>query len=162
MTSLLTSIIGGGIVIFFAIIALLMISQSLGEKRFTRRMRRLNRVKDWKGIKENPELGTLIIEQAQKQGCRFWWTDEEVAKTSPFPVPTEENLDYLNLDSPDEFTVWCQDRYLNEHNGIAFLTSPPFKLPPGFVSSDFMQSVIPSLKLVFIVKQKEASPEFSS
>jgi hypothetical protein len=105
--------------------------------------------------------GTLVVEQAQKQGCRVWWTPEDVAGLSPVAPPSEEELDYLKFTPAHPFVLWCFQQYLQPESGRAILTNPPYSYPPefidsyppGFMEADFFRSRFPHVNVVMTVKQ---------
>jgi hypothetical protein len=131
-------------------------AQSWREHRFRRRMRAAGRFVDWPGLRPRLERGegTLIVEQAQKDACRVWWTDENVRRLAgTLRPPDEAEMDYLRLDDPDPFVWWCHRPFTAADGGSAFLTRPPYKHPPGFVEASFFREKFPSLPIVMTVKQ---------
>lgn len=129
--------------------------QAWGEHRFRKRMRARGRFVDWADLV--PRLrqgdGTLIVEQAQKIGCRVWWTDLEVLSRAEVPPPPEKELDYLRQDAPHPFVSWCHKAFIAADRGAASLTLPPYRYPPGFVEASFFREKFPALAVVMTVKQ---------
>jgi len=122
--------------------------------RLVRRMRDKGRYISW-GELETRLLrgeGTLIVEQAQKQGHRTWWTDDRLMETTPYTAPQEESLDYCRLGPPDPFVFWCFRDYLDPREGRALLTDPPYTYPPGFVERKFFSEKFPDVNVVMTVK----------
>ena len=93
--------------------------------------------------------GTLIVEQAQKQGLRLWWTPDDVSAESPYqPLPFAE-LNLFFADPAQPFVAWCFERYLSPATGTAFLTRPVgLSFPAGFVAPDFFTAQFPSSRVV--------------
>lgn len=50
------------------------------ERKFAAAMKDRGRFKGWDEIQRMPDEGTLIIEQAQKDECRVWWTPDHIAR----------------------------------------------------------------------------------
>src|SRR4051794_21512681 len=65
------------------------------ERRFARLMRDRGRFIPWQELKPHLQAGegTLVVEQAQKDGVRVWWTQEDVAQEAPAQPPPEQELD---------------------------------------------------------------------
>ena len=122
------------------------------ELAFVTSMKKCGRYKEWIEIERTPTEGTLIIEQAQKDGCRVWWTQDDVTSLTPHRIPEEKELDYLRLEEPIPFVQWCSDHYTSINSGRALLTNPPFSFPPGFLTVDFLRSKIPTSKVIATVK----------
>lgn len=147
------------IFIFFSAAALSLVAlpfiaaaHSYRERKFAGTMKDRGRFRDWYEIERTPGEGTLIIEQAQKDGCRVWWTSDDVAGIAPHPIPEEEELDYLRMEEPVPFVRWCSDQYTSANGGRASLTEPPFPFPPGFLTIDFLRSKIPTANVIATVK----------
>lgn len=122
------------------------------EQKFAATMRDRGRFRDWSEIERTPAEGTLIIEQAQKDGCRVWWTSDDVVRIAPHSIPDEEELDYLRMEEPGPFVRWCSEQYTSANCGRASLTEPPFPFPPGFLTIDFLRSKIPTANVIATVK----------
>lgn len=110
-------------------------------------------------IKANPN-GTLIVEQAQKDGILVWWTPDAVLNLGPCDPPTEEELDtlYLRLSTPHPFVLWCYREYTSPSSGRGFLTDPPFRYPNGFVDAAFFRERFPGNTVVMSVLLRIAEP----
>jgi hypothetical protein len=136
----------------FAIV--MVILHRFREHRFARRMRELGRFISWEELE--PRLrsgdGTLVIEQAQKDGVRVWWTEDDIVQQAPVELPAEQELDYLRFGTPHPFVTWCFSRYLDSDTGQALLTEPPFSYPPGFVEAAFFIGKYPKARVVMSVK----------
>lgn len=122
------------------------------ERKFAATMKNRGRFKEWDEIESTPTAGTVIIEQAQKDGCRVWWTPDDVAGIAPHPIPDEEDLDYLRMEEPLPFVRWCTERYTAPNSGRALLTEFPFPIPPGFLTADFLRSKAPIANVIATVK----------
>ena len=70
--------------------------------------------------------GTVIIEIAIKGAIRYWWTPDEVRKTSPIAPPlwSESNLFDSGGSNYHPFARWCYENYLNPIDGRAVLVWP--------------------------------------
>lgn len=135
-------------------IVVLIIYQFIRDKLFAKRMRRLGRFVAWRELEPRLQSGegTLVIEQAQKDGIRVWWTPDDVIQESPVaPVP-ERELDYLRIESPHPFVAWCFERYLHPQTGHALLTRPPYWYPAGFVRRRFFTKKFTGVMVVMSVK----------
>ncbi len=122
------------------------------ERKFAATMKDRGRFRNWQEIESSPTEGTLIIEQAQKDGCRVWWTSDDVAVITPHPIPEEDDLDYLRIEAPLPFVQWCSERYTSPNSGRALLTEFPFPSPPGFLSTDFLRSKAHIANVIATVK----------
>jgi hypothetical protein len=136
--------------------------QKMRDRRLFYRLRNCNRTISWLDIEQHLEAGrgTLIIEQAQKQGVRLWWTSDDVLSVTPHRPPSGSEIDYLCLDpSPHPFIGWCFQRYLSPLSGSAYLTRlEGLKLPPGFVSPEFFMGIYPAARVVAtVLTQKPTS-----
>tara|TARA_B110000037_G_scaffold51786_1_gene63537 strand:- start:1912 stop:2502 length:591 start_codon:yes stop_codon:yes gene_type:complete len=127
-------------------------AHSYRERKFAVTMKELGRFRDWDEIESSPTEGTVIIEQAQKDGCRVWWTSDDVAGLAPHPIPKEEDLDYLRMEEPLPFVRWCSEKYTSASGGRALLTEFPFPSPPGFLGSDFLRIKTPISNVIATVK----------
>jgi hypothetical protein len=121
-----------------------------------RQLKGRQRVLDWKEVEGhlNAGMGTLIVEQTNKTGIRFWWTKDDLISTAPSPILQVEDLghDYLRGKSARPFVVWCFDNYLSVDSGKASLAPPEnLRLPPGPVKTEFLHSVYPNAKIVHTV-----------
>ncbi len=132
----------------------LLLARARRERRFALLMRDRGRFIPWKELE--PHLlageGTLVVEQAQKDGVRVWWTQQDVALEAPTQAPAEQELDYLRMTEPHPFVSWCFSRYLSSDAGKAILTDPPYSYPPGFVEEAFFKERFPKLRVVMTVK----------
>ena len=128
--------------------------QAHRERKFRREMERVGRFVEWNDLLPKLEAGegTLIVEQAQKDGVRIWWTSREVGASSTVAPPAEEELDYLRLSEPHQFVAWCKATFLDRDSGSALLTNPPYRYPPGFVEASFFREKFPRLQIVMTVK----------
>ncbi|HVU45065.1 MAG TPA: hypothetical protein VHD85_03000 [Terracidiphilus sp.] len=127
------------------------------EHRFRKQMRRAGRFIEWPDLLPRLQRseGTLIVEQAQKDAVRVWWTDENVARgAGTLQPPQESDLDYFRRGEPHPFVRWCHERFIAVVGGIAMLTHPPYKYPPGFVGASFFHERFPGLAVVITVKQQ--------
>lgn len=124
------------------------------ERRFAQEMRERDRFIPWHDLKGHLESGrgTLVVEQAQKDGVCVWWTLDNVEEQAPAHPPSEKELDYFRWQEPHPFVAWCHERYLHPHTGKASLTKPPYSYPPGFVTAEFFRSKFPNQQVVSTVK----------
>ncbi len=122
------------------------------ERKFSAAMKDRGRFRRWDEIVATPTEGTVIIEQAQKDSCRVWWTSDDVAGISPHPIPDEESLDYLRVEEPLPFIRWCAETYTSPTSGRAQLTEFPFPIPSGFLTPDFLRSKAPIANVIATVK----------
>jgi hypothetical protein len=127
-------------------------AHSYREGKFAASMKAAGRFRDWDEIERSPTDGTLIIEQAQKDGCRVWWTSDDVARITPHPIPEEDSLDYLRMEAAHPFVRWCFETYTSAVGGRALLTELPFPLPPGFLTIDFLRTKAPIANVIATVK----------
>ena len=118
-----------------------------------RRLKSRHRVLDWKDVEahlaEGP--GTLIIEQRNQIGARFWWTPDDLVAIAPTPIRDLEGLgyDYIIGKSSNPFVAWCSANYLSIKTGKAFFTHlERSSFPPGPVESDFFLNLYPNAKIV--------------
>ena len=121
------------------------------ERRLFRRLRDSHRTLPWCEVERHLQLGfgTLIIEQAQKQGHRLWWTPDDVSSVSPIPIPAFADIDFVTFDPAAPFTLWCFERYLSTTSGSGFLTrSLGLPFPPGFIEPDFILARFPSARVI--------------
>lgn len=103
------------------------------------------------------------MEQASKDGCRVWWTDEDVARAAgALQPPPEAELDLMRCVEPHPFVRWCHGRYIEAVGGVALLSHPPCdglnsdpsdRYAPGFVEASFFRKRFPRLAVVTTVKQ---------
>ena len=129
------------------------ISLWIREKRLFRRLASCNRTIEWRVVERHlaDGHGTLIIEQAQKQGCRFWWVSDDVLSLAPVPVPPFDDIDFIQPDRQQPFVAWCFEQYVSPSTGRALLTR--YKgpaLPRGFVSPQFFTNRFPSARIVVV------------
>ena len=135
--------------ILYAFIAVLFLDAR--ERRLFRRLQAQQRTLPWHDVEQHLQAGsgTLIIEQAQKQRRRLWWTPDNVPSLSPVPIPAFDDLDFLFLKPPQPFVTWCFERYLSSPAGSALLTRPTgLKFPNGFTSPEFFTTLFPSARVV--------------
>ena len=121
------------------------------ERRLFRRLRATHRTLPWREVEQHLQTGsgTLIIEQAQKQSHRLWWTPDDVASSSPVPVPAFAEIDFVVFDSAAPFTSWCFERYLSPSSGTALLTrSVGLQFPPGFIEPGFFIARFPLARVI--------------
>jgi hypothetical protein len=126
------------------------------EHRFRQHMRAAGRFLNWPELLPRLERaeGTLIVEQAQKDSCRVWWTPENVLHIAgDLQPPGEAELDYLRCREAHPFVRWCYERFTAPSTGAAALANPPYRYPPGFVTASFFREKFPSLAVVMTVKQ---------
>lgn len=128
------------------------VAQSYRERKFAAAMKERGRFKAWDEIQSMPDEGTVIIEQAQKDGYRVWWTPEDVIRASPHPIPIEDELDYLRISEPLPFVRWCAEIYTSTDKGRALLTEFPFPISPGIITTDFLRSKAPIANVISTVK----------
>ncbi len=124
------------------------------ERQFGRLIRDRGRFIPWMELEAHLRAGegTLVVEQAQKDGVRVWWTQEDVVQKAPTQPPAEQDLDYLRFTVPHPFVSWCFERFLSPESGNALLTAPPYSYPPGFVEEAFFRDKFPKLRIVMTVK----------
>ena len=124
---------------------------AIRERRLFRRLRSSHRTLRWPQVEQHLRdgTGTLIIEQAQKQSLRLWWTPDDVTAETPFPAPPFDELNLFFADPKQPFVAWCFERYLSPATGTASLTRPTgLSFPAGFVSPDFFTERFPSARVV--------------
>jgi hypothetical protein len=92
--------------------------------------------------------GTLIVEQTNKLGCHFWWTEDDIAACAPMPVPIVEAMDHHTGKSSDSFVLWCFREYLSPTKGKAHLTLPEKLDLSGFIETEYLLSHYPKAKIV--------------
>lgn len=126
------------------------------ERQFVQQMHERGRFMPWDELQLHLQKGegTLIVEQAQNDWIRVWWTSQDVMQDAPVQPPSERNLDYLLLASPHPFVSWCFERYLHSDSGCALLTNPQYRYPPGMVKASFFRRLFPTLRVVMTVKQR--------
>jgi hypothetical protein len=132
----------------------LMISLQMRERRFSKLMRERDRFIPWTELEPRLKAGegTLLVEQAQKDAVRVWWTSEDVMRAAPTQAPEERELDYLRFMEPHAFVSWCFGRFLSPEAGEAILTDPQYSYPPGFIKEAFFKQRFPNLRVVMTVK----------
>ena len=133
----------------YAIVARIYIAAR--ERRLFRRLCSHDRTLPWSEVEQHLRdgTGTLIVEQAQKQGLRLWWTPDDVAAETPFPPPPFDELNLFFADPQQPFVAWCFERYLSPSTGTASLTRPiGLRFPAGFVPPDFFTAQFPSSRVV--------------
>jgi len=148
MSRAAASIADGALFIPFGIIAVGW--SRIQERRFHKSLALGHRTLSWQEVEHHLRegAGTLIIEQAQKQPCRFWWTSDDLRTLAPVPIPPFGELDLMLLNSPFPFVRWCFERYLSPVTGCAFLTRPTgLRFPPGFTDPDFFITRFPSARV---------------
>jgi hypothetical protein len=135
-------------------IPFLLLAQARRERKFAQSMRDRGRFIPWKDLE--PRLqdgeGTLLVEQAQKDAIRVWWTQQNVLQEAPTQAPALQDVDYLRMEKPHPFVTWCFDHYLSPETGEASLTDPPYAYPPGFAEESFFKQRFPNLRVVMTVK----------
>jgi hypothetical protein len=126
----------------------------LRERRFARLMKQSGRFIAWNDLEPRLKAGTgtLVVEQAQKDGIRVWWTPDDVAREAPQNAPAEKDLNYHRRGDPHPFVAWCFGRYLSPETGAASLTNPRYSYPPGFAERIFFADRYPKLQIVMTVK----------
>ena len=127
-----------------------LLAHQIRERRFTKRMQSVGRYIDWQQVADSQD-GTLIVEQAHKDGVRFWWTPNDLLQLSPHQPPAEN--EYMRLSSPHPFHRWCWKHYTSATTGSAMLTVPNFRPEPGFVTREFMAEKTNGVNVVIIVKE---------
>jgi hypothetical protein len=124
------------------------------ESLLLRSLRARQRVMDWTDVETHLAAGegTLIIEQANKVGARFWWTPDDLGATAPFPPPAnleDMEMAYITGRLSDPFFAWCRSHYLSIKTGKAFLTRfDQSKLPRGPVETSFFKNLHPKARIV--------------
>jgi hypothetical protein len=70
--------------------------------------------------------GTIIIEVGNKRSSRFWWTPDEIRKSSPIAPPLRSEMNWIIYGGSDyhPFARWCYENYLNPIDGRAVLVWP--------------------------------------
>lgn len=133
---------------------LVLYAQRRRELHFSRQMRAQGRFVSWAELEPRLQdgVGTLVVEQAQKQGVRVWWTEDDVVQEAPVPVIPEPELDFFRRNRPMPFVSWCFGRYLHRESGKAFLTEPAYSYPPGFLTAGFFKDRFPKMQVVVTVK----------
>lgn len=124
---------------------------AIREHRLLRRLVRRGRAIGWCDVEQHLAAGqgTLIIEQAQKETVRFWWTTDDVISHSPVPIPAFDDLDFMRLSPPTPFVAWCHAKYLAADAGTALLSRPKgLDYPAGFVSPEFFLARFPAARIV--------------
>ena len=93
--------------------------------------------------------GTLIIEQANKAGARFWWTEDDIMAVNPDAKTNWDKLDgYITGKTENPFVHWCFEKYVSIKTGKASLPHCLEPFPPGPVESKFFQGLYPKAKIV--------------
>lgn len=129
------------------------------ERRLRSRLRAAGRFLAWPLVAEHLVRGegTLIIEQANKQGSRFWWTSDDVVSQSPASSPEFSSADYVCPDASHPFVAWCLERYTSPLRGAAVITEPTgITFPPGFVEAKDILSHYPKARVVASVVASRA------
>jgi hypothetical protein len=121
------------------------------ERLFARSMRSRERFMRWPQVETYLRAGegTLIVEQAQKQPLRLWWTPEDVVNLAPVKPPSEDDL-YLEPIHP--FVAWCAERYSHPQRGTACLTEARLPRSPGFLRTDDVRLLYPAARVVATLK----------
>ncbi len=133
----------------YAIVA--RICMAVRERRLFRRLASQHRTLPWRAVEQSLRdgIGTLIIEQGNKQGHRLWWTPDDVAAESPFQPPAFDDLDLIFAEPDQPFVGWCANRYLSPSTGAASLIlGMDLRFPAGFISPDFFTAQFPSARVV--------------
>ena len=124
------------------------------ERRLLRQLEARRRALTWKELERHlvSGAGTLVIEQANKVGIRFWWTPDDLTAIAPFsPISNldEMGMDYIRGKSSNPFVLWCYKNYLSTKEGKAFLCrSIGLKLPRGPLETDYLQNLYPKACIV--------------
>jgi len=145
------AIIGG---LFILWIAGAVLYLQLIRELFLRRIKAQQRVLGWEEVENHLKLGagTLIIEQKNQVGVRFWWTPDDLVAGAPMPVIRDfDDLSYAYIagEPSNPFVAWCFENYLSVKNGKAFFTRlEGLRLPPGPVESDYIIRLYPRAKIV--------------
>ena len=124
------------------------------ERNLRKRLTRLGRVRDWVSIRPQLEAGsgTLIVEQANKEERRIWWTEESVAHSWQSEIPSFE-VEYITHNRSHPMVAWIVERYLEGRNKTAFLVldSPQRFWPPFGMVSDEFKALFPKARVVFTI-----------
>lgn len=121
------------------------------ERRLLDNLRAAGRFLTWPEVagKLTHGEGTLIVEQANKDGSRFWWTPEDVASQAPAASPAIGEVDYILPDPLHPFVAWCRSRYTSPSRGAAFITKPDrVSFPPGFIQPEYLKRLFPEARVV--------------
>jgi hypothetical protein len=121
------------------------------ERQFFRHLRSQCRTLPWGEVEQHLRAGegTLVIEQAQKQSHRLWWTPDDIPSLAPVPIPPFADVDFVFIAPDEPFAAWCFQRYLSSATGSAFLTrSVGLVFPPGFIEPDFFTTRFPSARVI--------------
>lgn len=130
------------------------------ERRVLDRLRSAGRFLSWAEVSEQLSHGegTLLVEQVNKDGARFWWTPDDVASLAPAPPPTLDDTDYICHDPSHPFVAWCLERYTSPSRGSAFITRPTgISFPPGFIESQYLTAIFPRSRVVISVLVSDAA-----
>ena len=129
------------------------------ERRLLDRLRAAGRFLAWPEVAEKLTRGegTLIVEQANKDGSRFWWTPDDVTSLAPASSTAIGEVDYFLADPLHPFVAWCRSRYTSPAHGAALLTSPQrLSFPPGFIQPEYLKRLFPEARVVASVLVSKA------
>jgi hypothetical protein len=121
------------------------------ERHLLERLRSAGRFLAWPEVAEKLSRGegTLILEQANKDGSRFWWTPDDVASLAPLAPPEVGEMTYFLRDDSHPFVAWCRSRYTSPAHGTALVTAPHrVSFPPGFIEPDYLKKLFPEARVV--------------
>ena len=142
-----------GAVVFYPWLFFAVQAQRRRERRFCARLRAGGRFLPWPAVVEHLSRGegTFLVEQANKQSVRFWWSADDVAALAPAAPPDHDSYDYIRPNPQHPFVSWCFARYTSPASGSALLTKPELTLPPGPVEESFLLSLFPRARIVFTI-----------
>ena len=122
------------------------------EDRFHARLRASSRFLDWPVVAERLQRGegTFLVEHANKQGARFWWSAEDVLALAPTAPPLDSGYDFICPDPRHAFVSWCFARYTSPASGSALLTRPDRDFPP-LITNGYLSSCFPNARAVLTI-----------
>ena len=129
------------------------------ERHLLERLRSAGRFLAWPDVAEKLSRGegTLIVEQANKDGSRFWWTPDDVASLAPEVPPAVGDMAYFLPGDSHPFVDWCRSRYTSPSHGAALITAPHrVSFPPGFVEPEYLKKLFPEARVVPSVLMSKA------
>jgi len=130
------------------------------ERELVQRMQAAGRFLAWPIVAERLSRGegTLLVEQANKDGRRFWWTADDVASQAPAAPPSFADIDYVLPVPTHPFVAWCLERYTSPLRGSASITIPTgISFPPGFIEAQYLKAKFPDAHIVISVLASRAS-----
>lgn len=130
------------------------------EARLKRRLARSGRLSKWAAISEKLKTGdgTLIVEQANKESQRVWWTPQPLIDLWKGELPKFEQ-EYITWDRSHPLVPWIVERCLEgaTHPAILVTNSPRNYWPPFGEASAAFHAEFPQAKVVFTILTRKIS-----